>query len=298
MQNRCICFLLFVAIEWGGADLSPSGAFTPAKREIPSTAQSAIIGGSHPWQLSPANKNRHQKVNYRNPKVNHEDFFMAAKRKLILQQQKASLTPAQLEAFESAEKMNRWAKMIADIASTKNAAAAAAAANVADVVDPRQIEYKGPPAFGGPRTISNTFNPHRESTEDELIASGQAGGLPFSRKAIVRDYNTKKKYRLPIPDSERQYRKPVNESILKAYHAVISNETDTIRTMSNNNPGSFRALIEMIETLMSPPTQRASKVVHKVVRKPAGLVKTDVVDVVKRQKRVHRAYNLTSQILR
>ena len=70
--------------------------------------------------------------------------------------------------------MNRWAKMISSITSTKNAAAAAAAAAPAGVdVDSRKFEFKGPPDFGGPRTISNTFNPHREATEEELVASGQ-----------------------------------------------------------------------------------------------------------------------------
>lgn len=120
--------------------------------------------------MTPASKNRHQKVQFRNPKVSHEFFFQEAKRKLIEQQQKASLTPKQLAAIESAEKMNRWAKMISAMTLTKNAAAAPV--NATDV-DARLIEYKGPPAFGGPRTISNTFNPHREVTEEELIASGQ-----------------------------------------------------------------------------------------------------------------------------
>jgi len=120
----------------------------------------------------------------------------------------------------------------------------------------------------------------------------QAGGLPFSRTAIVRDYGKKrKKYRLPIPDSERQYRKPVNESILQAYHAVISNETDTIKTMSTKNQSSFRALIEMIETLMSPPTQRASKIANKIVKKPMEPVNPSVINVVNRRKRTDAIYN-------
>ena len=136
--------------------------------------QSAELSGpSHPWQLA---ESRNQHVSYRNP-VNHEDFFKRAKRKLILQQQKASLTPEQLATIESAEKMNRWAKMIAEMTSNKNAAAAAAAA-AAPVghQTPSVDEHKGSPgapAFGGPRTITNTFVPQREITEEELLASGQ-----------------------------------------------------------------------------------------------------------------------------
>ena len=61
--------------------------------------------------------------------------------------------------------------------------------------------------------------------------------------------------------------------------------------MSSSNQDSFRALIRMIETLMSPPAQRVPKFVGDAGRKPIGPVRTDVVDVVKRQKRIDRVYD-------
>ena len=196
---------------------------------------------AHPWQLTPPGKPLNY-VTYRNP-VNHEEFFQRAKRKLLLQQQQL-MTTEQIAAQVTSSKMDRLTKMIADSKAAS------------DQLKGVEIIYNPIP---GIRTISNTFNPTPELTDAELELYSQAGGLPFSRKPTVRDYEEKpKELRLPVPDSERHYRIHFDENKLRTYQQIIMNgaeeETATVKSTKRTQVESFQTLMNVIKSLMKITT--------------------------------------------
>jgi hypothetical protein len=95
----------------------------------------------------------------------------------------------------------------------------------------------------------------------------ESHGLPFARRPFTRS-KSPPPLRLPIPDSEIHYRKPVNNSILRAYHEIVNEKygnqapnadwkfTVEDPSLKTTDVESFRVLIDVIKSLMESSSDK------------------------------------------